>query len=157
MALQNITYSNKSTMNENASVPAVNKCQASDMNEIKTVVNNNANAIVDYVIENDSNTNWKWRKWASGRVELTGSINYTGITVTTAAGGIYGVSDKTTTLPFALTSTDFIGFQEGGARSSGLWAYGAAVSSTTLTTSFRAHASTSNGTCTVKYYIIGNI
>ena len=37
-----ITYANKSTMNANASVPATNKVQASDMNEIKTVVNGNA-------------------------------------------------------------------------------------------------------------------
>ena len=36
-----ITYANKSTMNENASVPAINKVQASDMNEIKNVVNTN--------------------------------------------------------------------------------------------------------------------
>lgn len=36
-----ITYANKSTMNSNPSVPATNKCQASDMNEIKSVVNTN--------------------------------------------------------------------------------------------------------------------
>ena len=36
-----ITYADKSTMNENSSIPAINKCQASDMNEIKSVVNNN--------------------------------------------------------------------------------------------------------------------
>ena len=37
-----ITYADKSTMNANANVPAVNKVQASDMNEIKSVVNLNA-------------------------------------------------------------------------------------------------------------------
>lgn len=37
-----ITYANKVTMNENASVPAVNKVRAADMNEIKSVVNENA-------------------------------------------------------------------------------------------------------------------
>ena len=36
-----ITYADKSTMNTNSSIPATNKCQASDMNEIKSVVNNN--------------------------------------------------------------------------------------------------------------------
>lgn len=36
-----ITYQNKVTLNENASVSAINKVQASDMNEIKTVVNGN--------------------------------------------------------------------------------------------------------------------
>ena len=39
MALSTITYSNKSDINNNSSVPATNKVQASDMNEIKTVVN----------------------------------------------------------------------------------------------------------------------
>lgn len=40
-----ITYQNKVTMNENASVSAINKVQASDMNEIKTVVNGNWNEL----------------------------------------------------------------------------------------------------------------
>lgn len=45
MAVQTITYSNKSYINENASVAATNKVQATDMNEIKTVVNNNASEL----------------------------------------------------------------------------------------------------------------
>lgn len=36
-----ITYQNKVTMNENPNVSAINKVQASDMNEIKNVVNGN--------------------------------------------------------------------------------------------------------------------
>ena len=40
-----ITYADKSTMNENSSIPAINKCQASDMNEIKSVVNGNYNEV----------------------------------------------------------------------------------------------------------------
>ena len=42
-----ITYADKSTMNENSSIPATNKCQASDMNEIKSVVNENYNEVGD--------------------------------------------------------------------------------------------------------------
>ena len=42
-----ITYADKSTMNENSSIPAINKCQASDMNEIKSVVNANYNEVGD--------------------------------------------------------------------------------------------------------------
>lgn len=38
-----ITYQNKSAINVNADVAAVNKVSADDMNEIKTVVNNNYN------------------------------------------------------------------------------------------------------------------
>lgn len=45
MAVQTITYSDKSYINENASVAATNKVQATDMNEIKTVVNNNASEL----------------------------------------------------------------------------------------------------------------
>ena len=42
MAVQTITYSDKSYINENASISATNKITDSDMNEIKSVVNNNA-------------------------------------------------------------------------------------------------------------------
>ena len=37
-----ITYTNKVAMNENASIPDINKVKADDMNEIKSVVNGNA-------------------------------------------------------------------------------------------------------------------
>lgn len=36
-----ITYANKTFVNQNANVPAINKVQDSDMNEIKSVVNSN--------------------------------------------------------------------------------------------------------------------
>lgn len=42
MAVQTITYANKSYINQNAGVAATNKVQDTDMNEIKSVVNNNA-------------------------------------------------------------------------------------------------------------------
>lgn len=47
MAINTITYTNKVTLNENASIADVNKCKASDMNEIKNVVNANANLVGD--------------------------------------------------------------------------------------------------------------
>ena len=47
MAVSTITYADKVTLNSNPDIAAVNKCQASDMNEIKTVVNNNANGVGD--------------------------------------------------------------------------------------------------------------
>lgn len=40
-----ITYQDKVTMNENPSISAINKVQASDMNEIKNVVNGNWNEL----------------------------------------------------------------------------------------------------------------
>lgn len=47
MAISKITYGNKSAVNTNSSVPAANKVQDSDMNEIKTVVNANADILGD--------------------------------------------------------------------------------------------------------------
>lgn len=41
-----ITYQDKVTLNENPGVAAINKVQASDMNEIKSVVNGNADYLV---------------------------------------------------------------------------------------------------------------
>lgn len=40
MALNKITYDNKETLVEQPSIENINKCTASDLNEIKTVVNN---------------------------------------------------------------------------------------------------------------------
>lgn len=40
--MQSISYTNKSALNANAGIADINKCNATDMNEIKTVVNANA-------------------------------------------------------------------------------------------------------------------
>lgn len=40
--MQSITYTDKSALNVNSNIADVNKCNASDLNEIKSVVNNNA-------------------------------------------------------------------------------------------------------------------
>lgn len=40
--MQLISYTNKSALNVNSNVADVNKCNAADLNEIKTVVNANA-------------------------------------------------------------------------------------------------------------------
>lgn len=45
MATQTIQYQNKVALNENAEIADINKCNASDLNEIKSVVNNNANEL----------------------------------------------------------------------------------------------------------------
>lgn len=42
MAVQTLTYGDKQFLNQNADIPATNKVQDTDMNEIKSVVNNNA-------------------------------------------------------------------------------------------------------------------
>lgn len=45
--MQTINYTNKSALNENADIADINKCNAVDMNEIKTVVNSNASECGD--------------------------------------------------------------------------------------------------------------
>ena len=40
--MQTITFTNKSALNQNSDISDINKCNAVDMNEIKTVVNANA-------------------------------------------------------------------------------------------------------------------
>lgn len=82
-----ITYADKSTMNENASVPAVNKVQASDMNEIKNVVNNNWNALADHVIELGTN----YIKYDSGIMVQWGKATVTAA-LQTSNGALYRTS-----------------------------------------------------------------
>lgn len=45
--MQTISYTNKTALNMNSSIADVNKCNASDLNEIKSVVNTNANECGD--------------------------------------------------------------------------------------------------------------
>jgi hypothetical protein len=49
MAIQTITYEDKQYINQNADIPATNKVQDTDMNEIKSVVNNNANEFAENI------------------------------------------------------------------------------------------------------------
>lgn len=44
--MSKITYTNKVALNENADIPNVNKVTDDDMNEIKTVVNNNDDELI---------------------------------------------------------------------------------------------------------------
>lgn len=56
-----ITYTDKVAVNQNASIPDINKVNASDMNEIKRVVNENAN-INEYLT-----TEQVIGKWINGK------------------------------------------------------------------------------------------
>lgn len=77
MAVQTITYDDKQYLNQNSNIPDINKINDTDMNMIKSVVNNNAteltNLINNLTILTGSFT------LASGKSEFT--INYpTGFT-----------------------------------------------------------------------------
>ena len=56
MAVQTITYDNKSYINQNSSIAATNKVQDTDMNEIKSVVNNNASELSTNITNTTTNT-----------------------------------------------------------------------------------------------------
>ena len=47
MAINTLTYANKVTLNQNSDVADINKGRAADWNEVKTVVNANANLMGD--------------------------------------------------------------------------------------------------------------
>lgn len=146
-----ITYANKSTMNENASVPAVNKVQASDMNEIKSVVNSNWNALGDYVVESGTN----YMKYDDGTMVCWDS--YTGtLNITSSVGGIY-YAVHSFTFPQTFTSAPVVipaVTQGSGVMWGGL---GNASSQTTTNTQLRVLAGTnySNASVTFQYIAIG--
>ena len=56
MAIQTITYQDKQYLNENLSIADINKVKDTDMNEIKSVVNTNANNIGDMSTLTTTNT-----------------------------------------------------------------------------------------------------
>ena len=101
-----IGFADKVALNENASIPDINKCKASDMNEIKQVVNenddnvgnltdlstpnkNNIVGAINSVVENGTNDNGSWIKFADGTMicRFTQIIN---VAVTNAWGSLYG-------------------------------------------------------------------
>jgi hypothetical protein len=53
--MQSINYTNKTALNVNSSISDVNKCNASDLNQIKTVVNANATECGDASSLNTTN------------------------------------------------------------------------------------------------------
>ena len=104
--MSKIGFADKVALNENASIPDINKCKASDMNEIKQVVNENDDKVGDLtnlstpnknnivgainsVVENGTNNNGSWIKFADGTMicRFTQIIN---VAVTNAWGSLYG-------------------------------------------------------------------
>ena len=87
-----IGFTDKVALNENASIPDINKCKASDMNEIKQVVNENDDKVgnlgdlvtpnknnivgaINSIVENGSNDNGSWIKFADGTMICYGSFD----------------------------------------------------------------------------------
>ena len=119
------------------------------------------NVSYDYIVERGNDgTGWAWTKYKSGRVELTGWFQQTGINCTSQSAGTYYGGSKTNNLPFSITRLHLSLTNETSSRSSGVYVYSISFNGsnniyTSITTEFRAHASTTNGNCGVYYYIIG--
>lgn len=104
--MSKIGFADKVALNENASIPDVNKCKASDINEIKQVVNENDDNVgnladlvtpnkdnlvgaINSIVESGSNNNGSWIKFGDGTMicRFTQTII---TTVNTAWGSLYG-------------------------------------------------------------------
>lgn len=124
-------------------------------------VNGNLLSFADIVIETGTSSGWNYVKWLSGKVELFGSNQNTGLKLTTASAGTYygtGTNgERSVTLPFTFDTILFVGYREISSRASGVYIYDVSVSGNTLTTQFRAHASANNVACGGSYHIIGTV
>lgn len=92
MAVQTITYGDKSYLNQNADIPATNKVQDIDMNEIKAVVNNNANILqgeTTYSL-NETNTG---KTWIDGKTIYRKVINFGSLPNNSIKNVAHSISD----------------------------------------------------------------
>lgn len=95
MAIQTITYSDKTALNSNSGVADANKVNATDMNEIKAVVNNNATEL--------TNANTK-----IGNVGTTTNITLSTVGSTISASNWYNICSDYTTSSLAAGTYLFI-------------------------------------------------
>ena len=108
--MSKITYENKEQLNTNENIPAKNKCMASDLNEIKSIVNeNDTNALyntnvktsqtnsdtevyscnyINGIIESGQNENGWWFKYVDGTMICTKMLTGTPDSVTPWTSGI---------------------------------------------------------------------
>lgn len=115
MAIQTITYADKTALNENAGVNAVNKCQASDLNEIKSVVNNNATELAN-IVESGSNANGNWIKYPDGTMICYGDRSFSGVNITSQFGSVYETTSEVNfgTFPQTFYATPNVFIQQTG-------------------------------------------
>lgn len=116
--MSKITYTDKVALNINQDVADVNKCNATDMNEIKQVVNENddnttniSNAIgnlsdlitpvvsslvgaINSIVESGSNSNGSYIKFADGTMVCIKKVEFTGVVINTVWGGVYETASK---------------------------------------------------------------
>lgn len=93
MAIQTITYSDKTALNSNSGVADANKVNATDMNEIKSVVNNNASETSTNTTKITNATTYSTNEvaigtWIDSSIIYRKVISMTGTGTQTKAHGI---------------------------------------------------------------------
>ena len=130
--MSKITYENKVAINVNSDIADINKCNASDLNEIKQVVNtnddnttNNSNAIgtlsslnttnksnlvgaINSIVESGSNENGSWIKWVDGTMICYLSRGYSANEDFGADGSIFLKDFDGWTFPKPFIVTPFV-------------------------------------------------
>lgn len=101
-----ITYDDKTALNENPSVPNVNKVTASDMNQIKNAINNLIYPVGSYYETSDlnfnPNTTWggTWVLDSEGKVTVARDENDTDFDTIGATGGSKYLQEHTHKLKY---------------------------------------------------------
>lgn len=102
MAIQTITYDNKTALNANPDIPNINKVTDNDMNEIKSVVNNNATELSNVI---DSGTGYI--KYNDGTLICYGGAAITPGESRSAGGLTYYSGSVTVQLPASFIDTNY--------------------------------------------------
>ena len=91
--MSKITFSDKVALNENASIPDINKMKAADVNEIKTIVNANSPEEIFYIVTGTLVLP-QGQRYVEDDIELSSDMTYDKLAIITAMYG-YGVRDFT--------------------------------------------------------------
>lgn len=91
--MSKITFSDKVALNENASIPDINKMKAADVNEIKTIVNANSPEEIFY-IATGTLVLPQGERYVEGDIQLPSDMTYDKLAIITAMYG-YGVRSYT--------------------------------------------------------------
>lgn len=102
MAIQTITYGNKTALNANVDIPNINKVTDNDMNEIKSVVNNNATELSNVI---DSGAGYI--KYNDGTLICYGGATITPSEARSAGGLTYYSGSISVVLPASFVDTNF--------------------------------------------------
>lgn len=117
-----ITYEDKVALNVNSDIADVNKCNATDLNEIKNVVNtnddnmgllsnlttpnkNNLVGAINSIVESGSNANGSYIKYFDGTMICTKKIQFTNVVIKNVWGSVY---ETASTFNFGDYAQEFI-------------------------------------------------